>query len=386
MKLSYKYRIYPNKEQEEIILKNFNFCRFLYNSSLQERKSYYKKHGKSRTYVEQASFLSDIKTEFSTQTETIFSQSLQSTLKQLDSAYSNFFRRIKNSKDSEKPGFPRFKSNDRFNSLCFPQSDFTGFGVKLTDNKLKIFGIPGLVKIEYHRPFEGRCKRIILKKHGDKYYVVLSCDDVPLKPLPKTGNTVAIDLGLSNFITTDTGEQYKHPKPYKTAKEKLAYLQRKLELKKRGSNNRKKLKIRIARTYEKITNIREDFQHKLANKLIRENDKIILEDLNVKSMMMSTNYFVNKGNISDAAMSSFTGKIVYKAERAGRLLDKVNPKNTSKMCSGCGQLKTDLELKDRIYHCQHCGLTMDRDHNAARNILKLGTSCVKTEAPAFRQE
>ena len=188
MKLSYKYRIYPNKEQEEIILKNFNFCRFLYNSSLQERKSYYKKYGKSRTYVEQASFLSDIKTEFSTQTETIFSQSLQSTLKQLDSAYSNFFRRVKNRKDSEKPGFPRFKSNDRFNSLCFPQSDFTDFGVKLTNNKLKIFGIPGLVKIEYHRPFEGRCKRIIMKKHADKYYVVLSCDDVPQTSVERAGN------------------------------------------------------------------------------------------------------------------------------------------------------------------------------------------------------
>jgi putative transposase len=239
-----------------------------------------------------------------------------------------------------------------------------------------------------HRPFEGRCKQVVIKKQSDKYFVILACDNVPLKILPKTGNTIAIDLGISNFITTNTGEQFQHPKPYKTAKEKLAYLQRKLELKQRGSNNRKKLKIRIAKTHEKIVNIREDFQHKLANKLIRENDKIILEDLNVQSMLTSTSYLVNKGNIQDAAWNGFDGKVIYKAERAGRLVEKVNPRNTSKMCSNCGHIKTDLKLSNREYHCQACGSTLDRDHNAALNILKLGTSCVSKdpEAPAFRQE
>jgi putative transposase len=169
---------------------------------------------------------------------------------------------------------------------------------------------------------------------------------------------------------------FKHPKPYKTAKEKLAYLNKKLALKKRGSNNRKKAKRSLARAYERVSNIRDDFQHKMANLLVKSYDVIAMEDLNIKSMMESESKEVNKSNISDASMSSFMFKVAYKAERAGKQLIKVNPRNTSKTCSSCGKLKDNLTLHDRTYNCEHCKLKMDRDKNAAVNILRLGISLV----------
>ena len=241
MRLSYKYRIYLNKEQEEMLQKNFNFCCFLYNSALQERNDHYKRFGKGVSYNKQSAQLPEIKKEFAEQTQSIYSQSLQQVLKRLDGAYQNFFRRVKSK--ASKAGFPRYKSADRFKSIVFPQSDLNGFGVKLLANKkLSIFGIPGEVKVKWHRPFQGRCKQVSIVKQGDKFYIVLSCDDVPKEHLEKTGKTVAIDLGLTSFITTDDGTKFHHPKPYKTAKEKLAFLYKKLAAKLRRSNNRKKAK------------------------------------------------------------------------------------------------------------------------------------------------
>jgi len=164
------------------------------------------------------------------------------------------------------------------------------------------------------------------------------------------------------------------PKPYKTSKEKLAFWQRKLALKQRGSNNRKKVKKQLARAYEKITNIREDFLHKTANKFIAENDLIIVEKLNIQSMMEQENHQVNKGNIQDASWGNCVSKLNYKAERAGRAVIEVDPANTSRMCSSCGNIKKKLKLSDRIYCCEKCGLKLDRDHNAAKNIYRLGMS------------
>src|ERR1700678_23356 len=180
MKLSYKYRLYLNKEQAEELQKIFNFCNFLYNSALQERISFYKKYGKSASYAYQCKALPDIKKEFAEQTLSIYSQVLQQVLKRLDGSYSNFFRRVKEGAD--KVGFPRYKPQDRFRSIVFPQSDLKSGGVKQLENgKLKIFGIPGDVKVKMHRPFQGRCKLVSIIKKADKFYIVLSCDEVPLE-------------------------------------------------------------------------------------------------------------------------------------------------------------------------------------------------------------
>ena len=388
MRLSYKYRIYPNQKQIEKLEEVFGFCRFLYNKALEERIDFYRKTGKSLSYNSQAAELPPIKEIYQDQTDSIYSQTLQSTLKQLDSAYKGFFRRVK--AGSGKAGFPRFKNKDRFRSILFPQSNLNGFGIKqLANSNVKIYGIPGEISVEFHRPIEGVCKNVRLVKQANNYYLVASCDNVPLNILPKTDKTIAIDMGISNFITTDDGTSFHHPRPYKTAKEKLAYFSRKLALKQRDSNNRYKVKKLLAKTYEHTVNIRNDFQHKLANELIKENDTIIIEKLNVKGMLESKGFEVNKGNIQDASWSSFAAKLSYKAERAGRKLIEVNPANTSKMCSKCGNIKEHMTLVDRTYHCEACGFDANRDHNAALNIKKLGMSYAAgispaSEAPPFR--
>jgi putative transposase len=389
MRLSYKYRIYPNKEQEEVLNKNFSFCCFLYNCALQERNSYYKRYGKGISYNHQASELKEIKEEFKDQTKYIYSQTLQQVLKRLDTSYQNFFRRVK--QKAREAGFPRYKSGDRFNSIVFPQSNLQGFGVKLSkNNNLNIFGIPGEVLVDWHRPFQGRCKQVILKRQSNKFYVIISCDDVPLNLLPKTGNTIAIDLGLNNFITSDDGTQFHHPKPYKTSKEKLAYLNRKLDAKQRASKNRIKAKKQLNKCYEKISNIRNDFLHKLSNQIVKENDTIIIEKLNVKSMLEKPKASPTidkdgnkvfkpqpkKDNIQDASWARFASFLIYKAERAGRIIIEVDPRNTSKTCSNCNNIDNEQTLADRQYNCKACGFAIDRDHNAALNIKRLGISLV----------
>jgi putative transposase len=373
MKLSFKYRIYPTKAQQKVIQNNFNFCCFLYNSALQERNSYYKKCHKSLSYNKQSAELPEIRKEFKDQVNTIYAQSLQQVLKKLDASYKSFFRRVKQ-KSGKKAGFPRYKSADRFRSIIFPQADLKTRGVKLLANKkLKVFGLPGELKVKWHRPVQGRCKTVTIKKEADKFYLILSCDEVPLQPLAKTQKTVAIDLGISSFITTDDGTQSHHPKPYKTAKEKLAFLNQKLALKKKGSKNRFKAKSQLAKAYQKVHNIKEDFQHKLSLKLLRENDEIIFEKLNIQNMIKEGHTNLVK-SITEASWGSFIQKLTYKAERADKKVTSVDPKNTSKTCSKCLQIKESLSLSEREYHCEACDFAMSRDQNAAINIKRLGLS------------
>jgi len=372
MRRSYKYRIYLNKNQREALVNSLYFCKNLYNAALEERISFYKRYTKSKSYVDQANQLPELKRLFEKETENIHSQSLQFVLKTLDSSFKSFFRRIKS---GETPGFPRFKSIDRFKSICFPQCDLKTGGAKLLPNgRLNIRGIPGDIKINMHRPFEGRCKTIQIKKEGDLFFIILSCEGVLEKLLPKTGKTIGIDLGITSFITTDDGTKFHHPKPWKTSKEKLAYQQKKLAAKQRGSSNRAKAKSLLQRTYNKIANQRSDWQHKVANQLVKDNDVIVVENLNVKGMLEAKGFEVSKGNIADASWSNFVALLTYKAESAGRILIKVNPKNTSKTCSCCGNINKFLTLRDRVYNCDACGIAIDRDINAAINIRRLGTS------------
>lgn len=371
MNLSFKYRLYPNKIQSEAIDNNLRLLRNLYNSALEERISYYKKYKKSRSKYDQYNCLSEIRSS-NPEYKNLYSQSLQGCLSQIDSAYNNFFRKIKNK--SVAPGFPRFKNETRFRSIIFPQCNLKSGGVKLLDKKIIIHNIPGTIRIELHRPILGKCKQVKILKQSDKYYMIAVCTDILPNPLSKTNKTIAIDLGISNFITTDDGTTFSHPKPYNKLKVKLSLKNSKLSKKKRGSNNSKRLRKTINKQYEKISNIREDFQHKLSKKIISENDIIIIEKLNIKSMLEAKGFEVDKNNITDASWGSFATKLKYKAERAGRLVIEVNPRNTSKTCSKCGKVKEKLSLKDRIYHCEACGFTLDRDHNAALNIKRLGTS------------
>jgi putative transposase len=244
---------------------------------------------------------------------------------------------------------------------------------KLANGKLRVSGL-GDISVVWHRPLQGRCKQVRIIKQADKYYICFSCEGVAEQPLASTGKTIAIDLGITSFITTDDGTKFHHPKPYKTAKEKLAYLNRKLAAKQRSSNNRKRALVALQRASEKVSNIRNDFQHKVAKQLVVENDIIIIEKLDIKNMLEAKGFEVSKSNISDASWGSFAAKLSYKAESAGKKVILVDPRNTSKTCSKCLNIKENLELKERTYHCEACGFAIDRDLNATYNIRRLGTS------------
>lgn len=373
MNLAYKYRIYPSRNQQKAIDYILSFNRFLYNSALQERRSHYSKFSKGTSYSQQCAALPEIKQLFSEETKNMHSQTLQQTLKKLDTSYKAAFRRIK-AKDTA--GFPRYKAAHRFRSFNFPQTDLTKGGVVLQlNNRLKVFGLPGEVKVVWHRPHLGVCKQVSFIKSANKYYIVLFCKDVPAAEKQNIdigiAKVIGIDLGVYTYITDDAGNKIKHPRAFHTAKEKLADANRKLALKQRGSNNRKRALTVLQRTSERVANVRRDFHHKAAAKIIKENDIIIMEDLNISSMIKSTDSKESKKNILDAAMGAFAPLIAYKAERAGKLLIKVDPNNSSKECSGCGNIKEDLKLLDRIYECD-CGLKLDRDHNAAIVIKRRG--------------
>jgi len=392
MKRTYKYRICPTKEQRAALQSIFWFCRFLYNSALEERKSHYKRYGKSLSYGMQCKALPEIASFFVEETSIIHSQVLQQVLKTLDTAYQNFFRQIKK---GEAAGFPRFKSETSFKSICFPQPkpDLTGGCVKkLPNSRLKVSGIPGEIKVKWHRdiPKEAIVKQVRIVKSAGKYYVAISCENVPQELLAPTGKTIGIDLGLNSFITLDSGEKIHHPKPYNTSKEKLAFLNKKLAIKKQGSNNRRKALSALQKAYEHIRNIREDFQHKVAKQLIEENDVICIENLNIKGLLAKPDKpeatpkekaegRSHKNNIQDASWGGFAAKLIYKAESAGRKVIEVDPRYTSMTCSCCGNIQK-MPQDVRTYDCGACGTVLDRDVNAAINIKRLGMSLAAAKA------
>jgi len=360
---TYKFRLYPNCLQEQKLLKTIDLCRNLYNASLEERKSYYKRYHKSRTYVDQANLLSELKEDFSEYGE-IYSQILQDVLKRLDKSYSSFFRRVKS---GEKPGFPRFLGKDRYNSFTYTQSGF-----KIVGNRLHLSKI-GAIKILQHREIIGKIKTCTITKDNLNHWYVCFSTEVEKQPLQKTNKTVGIDLGVKTFISTSDGEAIASPKFLNKHLEKLAKLSRRFQKKPSNGN-----KHRLSRLNHKILNCRNDFLHKITTKLIKEYDVIITEDLDVKSMVSKDNHKgrAMRRHMHDVSFGKFNEMLSYKAEYADKTHIKVPPKNTSKMCYCCKNIKEDLTLSDRIYICNKCNLNIDRDYNASLNILNLGLQAI----------
>ena len=282
----------------------------------------------------------------------------------VDLAFKAFFRRVK---AKENPGYPRFRGYDRYDSFTFPQSGF-----ELIADRLKLSKI-GSVKVRKHRQIEGVIKILSIRRTNGKWYACFSCEIVNPEPLPKIEAVVGIDVGLESFATFSTGEKIPNPRFFRTDEVNLAKAQRRLSKQEKGATKRKKAKKTIIRIHEKIANRRSDFAHQLSHRLIKENQVIVFEKLDIKEMMNNhTNVFGHKLNksISDVAWNQFMNFTTYKAECAGRTVVFVNPRNTSKMCSRCGQL-VEKTLADRVHRCS-CGLVLDRDHNASINILALG--------------
>jgi putative transposase len=366
---AWKFRLYPTKAQAKEMQTSLWFSKNLWNDGLEFAKQLYtdfQKFPTRNTYQEIS------------KNSGLYSQVAQDVFMRLDLAIKAKLRR---KKAGLKGGFPRFKSIDRVKSLHYPQSGFSLIGKKL---KVTPFGE---ISIKKHREIEGKIKTLTLKKESTgKWYAILTAE-TDAKPVPKNnGSEVGIDLGLINFIVLSDGTAIKNPRHLKKHQDNLRAKQKPLSRAKRGSSNRKKTKKRLAVIHEKIKNIRRDFLHKLSRKLVNSHSLIALEDLASQKMAEKA----HGKSINDAGWSEFIGMLSYKAEGAGSRLKLVNPENTTKECSRCGIL-TDKELSERQHNCPSCGLSMDRDLNAAINILNratvgtTGSSACEDEASTVRQ-
>lgn len=363
MRKTFKYPLYPTAKQKKALQASLDACRWVYNKTLETRKHAWEERQESISRYDTSNLLTAWKKENSN-LDNAYSQCLQNVTMRVDLAFRSFFRRVK---AGEKPGYPRFRSFDRYDSFTFPQSGF-----KETGDRLKLSKI-GSVKIRKHRNIEGIVKTLTIRRTSvGKWLAFFSCELEP-QPLPVADAVIGIDVGLSSFATFSTGEKIDNPRFFKKDAHKLAKTQRRLSRQDKGTTKRMKSKKAVAYAHEHIVNKRTDFAHKLSHKLVKENQIIAFEKLNVKGMMSNNGkVFGHKLNksISDVAWTQFMNYTSYKAECAGRTVVFVNPRNTSKMCSRCGRL-VEKTLADRVHRCS-CGLVLDRDINASINILSLG--------------
>jgi len=358
---TYRYRIYPNNRQKQIIDQTIELCRYLYNCGLEHRILAYRQRRASVYAYQQINELPGIKEVFPDY-KNIYSQVLQDVLRRLDKTFSSFFRRVKT---GEKPGFPRYKGENRYHSFTYPQPQ---------ENMIPANGkvyLPkiGKVKIKLHREIPGNIKTVTVTRRNGKYYACFTVE-VESVLLPKTGRTVGIDVGVSAFVATSDGLLVQSPQTYRKAEKSLKTLQREVSRRKKGSNRRRKSVQKLASVHEKIANQRKDIVHKTARYLVNNYDLIAHEDLQIKNMVK--NHHLAK-SIQDSGWGMFFDILAYKAEEAGKQVVKVNPHNTSQICSGCGHI-VKKTLAVRIHKCPHCGLELDRDINAARNILAAALS------------
>lgn len=356
---AYKYRLYPKPQQEEFLAKHFGCARFIYNWGLNLKINNYQKEKKSISFFNTCKLMKQKKSELPWLSE-VNSQSLQAALKNLDNAFIRFFR--------EKKGFPNFKSRKSKQSFSCPQN------VKVNWNNSTVT-LPkiGEIRAIFSRQFVGKIKTCTISKTPTNKYFISILVETPehnTKKLKiKNETTVGVDVGLKDFAILSDGVKINNPRYLRTSEQRLKVLQRRASNKKKGSNNRRKAFLRVARQYEKIKNQRDDFLHKASTKLVRENQTICLETLNVAGMLKNHNL---AKSIADASWSRFMQFLNYKAEWYGCNIIHIGQfEASSKTCSECGMVKHDLTLVDRKWACEGCGILHDRDVNAAINIKKM---------------
>lgn len=362
MDKAFKYQIYPSKKQTKLFNHVLEECRWLYNCFLEQRKTSWETERKSISCMDQCYSIVQLKKDRSS-LKTAPAQVLQEIAFRIEKTYHAFFRRVRK---GEKPGYPRFKGKHRYDSFSYPQPGFKIIPEKKVVKLSKI----GEIKIKYHRPIEGIIKTCTIKKAPTgKWFATFSCKVEP-KPLTPSNKSIGIDMGLESFATFSNGTKIENPRFFKQEEQKLAKIQRKFSKQEKGTPKRTKLRKSIAHVYENISNKRLDFSHKLSREIINNFGIVSVENLSINEMRKNGFRCVNK-SIGDAAWNIFLNFLSYKAEEADRKLIKVNPAYTSQTCSNCG-VRHKLELSNRVFHCPSCNFSLDRDRNAAINILTLG--------------
>lgn len=352
--INFKYRIYPNKEQEAKLLTTLTTCRYTYNNALAERIEKYKADKTHVSYFDQTKTLTASKNEYQVN---VNARVLTDTLRRLDKSFKRFFDGLKK---GVRVGFPRFKTENRFRSFCYSQN---GFKIINNGTHIRLSKI-GDVKIKLSREVQGKIKTCIVLKDVDQWFVVLACEQGIQKPIQNNKPSVGIDVGIEKLATLSDGSIIKNPRTFAKSQDKLAKAQRSLSRKKKGSKNRNKQRIKVAKLHRKIRRQRDDFLHKTSTHFATNYGTIVFEDLNINGMLK--NHYLAK-HISDAGWGKLILLTTYKAASAGGQVVKVDAKYTSQDCSGCGE-RVSKTLAERTHSCPHCGLVMDRDENAAINI------------------
>ena len=364
LRKSYKYKLKPTPEQERVLAETLWQCRRLYNTALEQRITAYRHCGVTLTAYDQSAELPDLKAAFPEYADTN-AQVLQDVLTRLDKTYQAFFRRLK---AGQTPGFPRFQGQNRYHSFTYKQVG--KHGSARLDNGFLVLSKIGRVAVRWSRPIEGTPKTVTISREADGWYVCISCTEVPVQPLPLTGHETGIDVGLESFATLADGAMIHNPRCYRKAERTLKTAQRRVSRRKQGSTRRRKAVQLLARAHLKVKRQRADFHHKAALKLVQDNDTIYHEDLQTANMLK--NHHLAK-SIADAGWSQFLSILNAKAVWAGRRVVAVPPAYTSQTCSGCGVIVAK-GLSVRWHSCPDCGTSLHRDHNAARNIERLGQS------------
>ena len=371
-----RVKLYPDESQKILLEKHFGSCRFVYNHFLAKRDEYYIAHKdaekSSLNYLDTQNMLIELKKQYSWLYE-VNSQSLQMSLRFLDNTFKNFFH-----KNAMHPKFRKKGNNDYF---AFPQHIsikgsrifFPKFseGIRFKGSKEKLSEIKSI-------------KQIVITKDAGDYYcsIIYEVDrEFPEKKTISVDNSVGIDLGIEKFATLSNGISIENPEPIKKVEKRIKKLQKQLSKKKKGSKNYEKHKVKLQRKYRKLRNMREDFLDKVFTAIAKQYDTIVMEDLNVQGMQQNHNI---AKSITDVLFHAFKQRLKWKAEKYGKNIIEIGRfYPSSKLCSRCGNIKYDLKLSDRIYRCNRCGLAIDRDYNASRNIRKMGLIKVGLVQPEF---
>jgi putative transposase len=382
------FRLRPTARQHAALAACLDAHRELYNAALQERRDAWSHASKTRIrYGDQSAQLTEMRAVRPDQAVWSFS-SQQATLRRLHKAFAGFFRRMKTATPGVRAGYPRFKGKARFDSVEWPKD---GDGGRWLPEQRRVYlqGI-GQVKVHAHREVAGRVKTIQIKRQGRRWMLVLSCNDVPTKPLPVTGGQAGIDVGIVSFATTSDGAHVNNPRWARASAARLAAAQQRLARAKTGSNNRDLRRETVAARHRKVANQRKDFHHKQARELATRYDLIVVEDLKIANMLRRAKPVADPANpgqylpngaraksglnrsISDAGWGQFVSILRAKAEEAGRAWIEVDPRHTSDRCERCGHAARANRVTQADFACERCAHRAPADEHAARNILRAG--------------